>query len=112
MADYPTDMKVDQETLNVFLDDTNDMGTIRGLANLEQSTAIVVRNATQQFIGDRITGSSVGLLEERVQRALNNDEQIEEVTNVAVTEFDRGTDTVTMKVETIENDSFTLGVTA
>lgn len=111
MAEYPTDIKISEDDRNIFLDDTNDLATIGGVANLEQSVAIAVMNATRQFIGDKLTGSSVGLLEEKVRQALQRDPQIERVVSVEMTEFDRSQDKVTMDVTTIEDETFQIGVT-
>lgn len=108
--DYPTDIKISEDDRNIFVDSTGDIATIGGLNNLEQSVAIGVMNATKQFIGSRITGTTVGLLEERVREALNDDPQIKGITSVDIQEFDRGSNTIIMDITTSQDETFTIGV--
>lgn len=112
MAEYPTDIKISEDDRNVFLDGTGDLAVIGGKPNLEQSVAILVMDATRQFIGSRVTGSSVGLLEARVREALNDDPQLSKVLSVEVDEFDRSQNKVIMTARTEENETFQFGVSA
>lgn len=112
MPDYPTDIKISEDDRNVFLDGTGDLATIGGKNNLEQSVAILVMGVTRNFIGSTITGRSVGLLEERVRQAINNDPQVEQITDVQIDEFDRSNSTITMTVTSTENEDFSFEVSA
>lgn len=109
--EYPTDLAVDSN-LDLFLDGANDLATISGLEQLQQSVALDVLDITRQFVGSEITGPEIGRLEARVERSLQQDEQLQNVQSVNVTEHNRKTDTIVMKVFVVNDDDFTLEVSA
>jgi hypothetical protein len=100
-----TDLLIDEQ-LDTVIDTTNDLGTVSGIQQLEQSVAIDVLDVTRQFIGSKLTGEQVGLLEERVLRSLQTDEQIGQVLDVVVSEYDKGSQTVTMEIIVLEEENF------
>lgn len=109
MAERPRDIAID-ESRDVFLDDTNDLALVSGSEQLEQSIAIDVLDETQLLVGSRISAQSLGLLEQRIKEALNEDPQVGTVRNVSVSKFDKRDDTVTVNVSLSENDDFTIDV--
>lgn len=112
MVDYPTDLDLDSDK-DTHLDGANDLALVSGEAQLAQSVAIDVMDEIQEFIGGRVTGKNVGLLEERIRSGLNDDPQLSQVTDVNIVEYDRRTDKLTIEVRTVENNEFTLeGLTA
>jgi len=102
-----TDLLIDEE-LDTVIDTTNDLGTVSGIQQLEQSVAIDVLDVTRQFVGSSLTGEQVGLLEERVLRSLEDDEQVGEVLDVVVSQYDRATQTVTMEIIVLEDENFSI----
>jgi len=100
-----TDLLIDEQ-LDTVIDTTNDLGTVSGIQQLEQSVAIDVLDVTRQFVGSRLSGEQVGLLEERVLRSLQTDEQVGEVLDVVVSEYDKGSQTVTMEIIVLEEENF------
>jgi len=100
-----TDLLIDEE-LDTVIDTTNDLGTVSGIQQLEQSVAIDVLDVTRRFVGSSLTGEQVGLLEERVLRSLEDDEQVGEVLDVVVSQYDRETQTVTMEIIVLEDENF------
>lgn len=105
MVEYPTDLAV-TEDLDLYIDGSNDLATISGLGQLQQSVALDVLDVTREFVGGRLTGRNVGLLEERVQRSLERDEQLSQVKTVNVVEYDRSDESVTMEVLVIDDEDF------
>ena len=100
-----TDLLIDEE-LDIVIDTTNDLGTVSGIQQLEQSVAIDVLDVTRQFVGSRLTGSQIGLLEERVLRSLEDDEQVGEVLDVVVSQYDEAAQSVTMEIIVLEDENF------
>jgi len=100
-----TDLLIDED-LDIVIDTTNDLGTVSGIQQLEQSVAIDVLDVTRQFVGSRLTGSQVGLLEERVLRSLEDDEQVGEVLDVVVSQYDEAAQSVTMEIIVLEDENF------
>lgn len=112
MAEYPTDLDLNSDK-DIHLDGANDLALVGGERQLRQSVAIDAMDEIQEFIGGRVTGKNVGLLEERLRQAFNDDPQLDEVVSVNVVEYDRRTDELTIEATTIENEDFTLeGLTA
>lgn len=107
--EYPTDLALN-DSLDIYLDGANDIATIGGVEQLEQSVAVDVLDVTRDFIGSEITGPEIGLLEERVQRSLNRDEQLSRVQTVSVREHDLQTNTIRMDVTVIDDEDFTIEV--
>lgn len=104
---YPTDLRLN-ESKDIYIDAAGDIATVGGFEQLQQSVALDALDALEDFIGDGITGRNVGLLEERVTRALTRDEQVGEVRTVNVTEYNQESNIVSVEVELVENDDFTL----
>lgn len=109
--EYPTDIAL-SEDLDIFLDGANDIATISGIDQLEQSVAVDVLDATREFIGGPVTGPSLGLLEERVEQSLRRDEQLSQVKTVNVVQYDEGNNSIEMDVFVIDDDDFTIEVSA
>ena len=100
-----TDLLIDED-LDIVIDTTNDLGTVSGIQQLEQSVAIDVLDVTRQFVGSRLTGGQIGLLEERVLRSLEDDEQVGEVLDVVVLQYDEAAQSVTMEIIVLEDENF------
>ena len=112
MVEYPTDLDLNSDK-DVHFNGANDLAVVNGEDQLLQSVAIDAMDEIQKFIGGRVTGKNVGLLEERLRQAFNDNPQLDEVVNVSVVEYDRRTDELIIEATTIENENFTLdGVSA
>lgn len=112
MVDYPTDLDLESDK-DIHLDGANDLALVSGKAQLEQSVAIDVMDEIQAFIGGRVTGQNIGLLEEVLREALEDDPQLEDIRSINIEEYNRQTEKLTISIVTTENDEFTLnGVTA
>lgn len=109
MVEYLTDIKINRDR-DIHLDDSNDLALISGERNLEQSIGIVASDAIDKFVGSTITGTSIGLLEERLLRYLDRDPHVENVREVEVTEFDRRTETISMEALLEETETLPLEV--
>lgn len=96
--------------LDTEVDGANDLATVSGLQQLEQSVAIDVLSITRQFIGTKITGEQIGLLEERVRQSLADDEQLGTILDVIVREYDETTNEITMEVVVLENEDFDITI--
>lgn len=107
--EYPTDLDLNSDK-DVHLDGANDLAVVSGIKQLTQSVAIDAMDAIQQFIGGPVTGPELGLLEERLRQALEEDPQLSGVRSVNITEYDRGSNAITVEIRTIENDNFEIGV--
>jgi len=111
MAERPRDIAIGTDQ-DIFLDDTNDLALVSGDAQLEQSIAIDVLDVTEQFVGSAITAQSIGLLEQRIREALNDDPQVGTVRDVNVSEYDKRTRAITADVSLSEDEDFTIEVSA
>lgn len=107
---YPIDLHLN-ENLDIHLDGGNDLATASDRRQLEQSTALDVLNVLHEFVGNPVTGRTIGLLEERVRQALNADEQLSTVTNVSVEEYRPDEGRVSVAVNAVEDDDFELDLT-
>lgn len=105
--EYPTDLELN-ENKDIFLDGANDLATVTGPQQLEQSAAISVLDELDDFVSGRLTGENIGLLEERVRQGLNDDPQLGRIRNVSIKTFNRDTELVTISVQVAGNDDFTL----
>lgn len=110
MAERPRDIAINEDK-EVYLDDVNDLAIVSGDDQLEQSIAIDVMDVTQRFAGRRVTAQSIGLLEQRILEALEEDPQVGTIRMVSVEEFDKRNDTVTVAVSLLEDEDFTIEVT-
>lgn len=109
--EYPTDLDLNKNK-DIYIDSANDLALTSGIQQLQQSVAIDVMDITRQFIGQQLTGTQVGLLEERVERSLNNDEQVAEVQTVNLVEFDRRDNSIELDIIVVKDEDFTLEVSA
>lgn len=109
MVDYPTDLDLNGDK-DIHLSGANDLALVSGVHQLEQSVAIDVMDELEAFVGGRVTGKNLGLLEERLRQALNDDPQLDEVRLVNVEEYDRGAQSITAEIITTQNDNFTIQV--
>jgi hypothetical protein len=103
----PTDLLIGTD-LDIEIDETNDLGTVSGIQQLEQSVAIDVLDVTQNFVGSNLSGGRVGLLEQRVQESLENDEQLTEVVDVVLQSYNKDTGTIEMEIIVLENENFVI----
>lgn len=110
MAERPRDIAIDSGK-DIFLNDANDLALVSGREQLQQSIAIDVLDVTRDFVGSSITAQSIGLLEQRILEALEDDPQVGVIRDVSIMEFDKRTNTVTVEVSLAENDDFTIEVT-
>lgn len=110
MTHRPTDLRVDADTLDLFIDQSNDLATISGLEQLQQSVSLDVLDVTRSLRGESITGEHLGLLEERVRESLQQDEQVGDVQSVDAKEFDRRDNRIKLDVFLIENENFEIEV--
>lgn len=112
MVEYPTDIDLNSDK-DVHLNGANDLALVGGEEQLRQSVAIDVMDEIEDFIGGRVTGKTLGLLEERFLQAFNDDPQLDEVISVNIKQYDRRTDELIIEAKTVKNEDFTLeGVTA
>jgi len=107
--EYPTDIRLGEDK-DIVINDANDIGLVSGVQQLEQSVAIDVLDEIERFLGSAVTGTRVGKIEERIQTALQNDEQVGTVTNVSVEEFDRRDGSLNVSVSLLRDDDFTITV--
>ena len=105
------DIKID-ESCDIEIDSANDISTISGFENLQQSVRISAKGAIDQFVGGKVSGSTVALLEERLKNALNNDPQVGEITNVTLLEYDKRDSSIEAEATVTENENFTIEVTS
>lgn len=104
-----TDVAVD-ENLDIFIDDTNDIGVVTGSEQLEQSVALDILDVTRDFVGRRLSANNVGILEERIRQSLESDEQLGPIESVVVEEYNRQNNTIVSTVRTRANNEFELEV--
>lgn len=105
--EYPTDLLL-TEDMDIRLDASNDLATISGQRQLEQSVVLDVFDVLQDFVGERLTGQAVGRLEERVMDALQRDEQLSEIQTVDLREYNKESGTVTMYITVVGDEDFSL----
>jgi hypothetical protein len=105
------DLDIDQNK-DIHTDDTNDLAIVRGKARINQSVSISVMDETQDFVGSNLTGTQVALLENAIEDALAADNDVETVTDVSITEFNRDTNTVFADVIVNQTEQFSVEVTA
>lgn len=89
----PTDLELNKND-DVFTDDTNDLSLISGRGNLEQSIRINAGDAISRFIGTKVTGQKIGLMEQRLTEALEDDPQVTNVENVTIEEVNRQSNSI------------------
>jgi hypothetical protein len=109
MAYRPQDLGVD-ENFDVFVDDTGDLATVVGKEQLEQSVALDIANVSERFIGESLTATNLGIIEEEIRQSLNRDEQVGRVISVTVEEYNADTNAVVASVATENNRDFILEV--
>lgn len=107
MVDYLTDIAIDEHR-DIYIDGANDLATISGKPNLEQSIALSTLDVTRRYIGRKVTAEDLGLLEERVREYLEQDPHIGSIVSVETETFNRDSGIVTMRVELTESESFTV----
>jgi hypothetical protein len=107
--EYPTDFNLNSSK-DVYVDASNDIALVSGVAQLRQSVAIDVFDETSQLIGGKVTGQDFGRIESAIRESLNDDPQLAEVQQVSVEEFNKDTNEVTVTVLTTANNEFTLPV--
>lgn len=109
MTYEPEDLAVDSN-FDVFVDDTGDLATVSGKDQLQQSVALDIADVTDIFVGESLTAANLGIIEERIKRSLNRDEQVGRIVSVTVDEYNRDTNTVIVDVVTADNRTFILEV--
>lgn len=105
----PTDLDLNSDK-DIHLDSANDLATTSGQAQVEQSVGLDVLNVIRDFIGNKLNGTQVGLLEERARESLQSDEQVGQVQEVNLVEFDRRDNSIKLEIIVIEDSNFTLEV--
>jgi len=109
--DYPTDLDLNGAK-DVHTDASNDLALTSGEAQLAQSVATDAFDELQAFVGGRVTGTNIGKLEERLREAFNDDPQLASVQSVTIEEYDERDNTLSVSARVIEDDDFTLEVSA
>ena len=109
MTYEPEDLAVDSN-FDVFVDETGDLATVSGKGQLQQSVALDIADVTDIFVGESLTAANLGIIEERIKRSLNRDEQVGRIVSVTVDEYNRDTNTVVVDVVTADNRTFILEV--
>ncbi|WP_226041164.1 hypothetical protein [Natrinema sp. DC36] len=104
-----TDIRIDGNR-DIEIGHSNDIAVVSGQANVEQSISIATSDSISKFVGSRITGTNISLLEKRVEDALEDDPQVGEVLDVTILEFDKRNDTIEIGVELVEDEDFTIEV--
>jgi hypothetical protein len=107
--EYPVDLLLTEE-LDIRLDASNDLATISGEQQLEQSVALDVLDETQNFVGGRLTGENIGLLEERMRESLSADEQVADVQTVNIIEYNQESGQITAEVLVIDDEDFNINI--
>jgi hypothetical protein len=107
--EYPVDLLLTEE-LDIRLDASNDLATISGKQQLEQSVALDVLDETQNFVGGRLTGENIGLLEERMRESLSADEQVADVQTVNIIEYNQESGQITAEVLVIDDEDFNINI--
>lgn len=107
--EYPTDLLL-TEDLDIRLDAANDIATISGEQQLEQSVALDVMDETKNFVGGRLTGENLGLLEERIRESLAQDEQVADVQTVNIVEYNQESGQITANILVIDDEDFTIEI--
>lgn len=93
----------------VVNEDSGDLATIDGDANVEQSVALLVASDIQSLVGEPINGPTVSTVESRVTDALRRDPEVTGVQGTSVLEVDKVANVVTLEVQTrSQNYTFTL----
>lgn len=105
-----SDIRLDSG-MDVEINAGNDIGLVSGHEQLEQSLGTDVMDEIQNLIGGRVDGHNVGLLEERMRQALNDDPQVGDIAYVNVEEFDRRTASISAEVGVVEDENFRVEVT-
>lgn len=109
MADYPTDLELNRDK-DIHLDDANDLSTVSGQSNMEQSTAISVGGSIREFVGEELSGVNIALLEERILNSLESNPMVDSIGDITVVEYDRRTDSIKIDVEVQGDDNFQMEV--
>jgi hypothetical protein len=104
------DLALDSER-DVFVDETGDLGVVRGDEQLNQHVMLIATPAIWRFVSNRVTGETIGRLEESVQQALLTSPRVSSVGDVTVTEYDTTTNTVVLDVLYNATDTTELEVT-
>jgi hypothetical protein len=104
-----TDLDIEQDK-DIHLDSANDLATVSGIAQVQQSVAFDVLDVTKEFVAGPVEGGTLGLLEERIRKSVNADEQTAEVLSVDITEYNREDNRVIVEVTTVEEPNFTLEI--
>lgn len=105
----PVDLDVNQQK-DIHLDSANDLATTSGVAQIQQSVGLDVLSVTDDFLGGPLTGETVGKLEENIRDSLATDEQVLDVTNVSITEFNQDLNTVEADIRVVDDPDFSIEV--
>jgi outer membrane translocation and assembly module TamA len=98
--------------LDLIVDsDSGDLQTVDGVANIEQSVALLVGSELQSLVGEPVTSQTVAQVESAVTSALARDPQVTGVEGTSILEIDRRTNTVSIEVQTRQSD-FVINPTA
>lgn len=110
LAQSLTDLHLDGDR-QVHVGGDNDLETVHGLENVEQSAGIDAGDAVRPLLGQSIDRSTLEKIESDLARALRQDPQLADVKRVEIEEVDRRNNTVVVRAFVGLNNEFTLNIT-
>jgi hypothetical protein len=105
--DSVTDLDLNED-FDIHLDSGGDLALTSGIAQIEQSVAIDVRDELQNFIGSNVTADDAAMLREKVRQAINDDPQLVDAQRVSFDTFDQRTNTASFTIVAVTNNEFTI----
>jgi len=79
---------------DVYTNGANDLALVDGFEQLNQHIMLYADTAIRQFVSSRVTGRTIGQLEESVREALASSPRVSSVSSVSVTEYNHETNAV------------------
>lgn len=99
-----TDIKWDGQDIVRAPD--GDIQTVTGTENIEQSLAILVRDEIDDVIGKTITPGTLAEMEDALSQAVSRDPQVTGIVSLSITEINKQDNTISVKAETSEDETF------
>lgn len=103
----PYDIRLGRDR-DIQFDNGRDLDLATGKTLLEQSVYLSVANETQLSLGEKLTASTVRLLQERIRAALDDDEYLGDVLDVTILSYNQVTGEVTITAEVLNGDTIEL----
>lgn len=103
----PHDMQLGRNR-DIELDNGGDILLASGKQLLEQSVYLSVANETQISLGEKLTASTVRLLQERIREALDDDEYLGDVLDVTILSYNQVTGEVKITADVLNGDTIKL----